>query len=174
MNKEIEIPDGYEAIIEGNKVIIKQKESEDERIRKELLAYIKTHPAAPEGHIEQSVLSSWIAYLENQKEQQSSTPEDIAAAYQMGLAKGRNEQQPAEWSEEQEKMRRMALECLDHISCESKIPVVNWLKSLRPQPHWKPSEEQISALERAIIKMHTPSDIGILAELRDNFKKLQL
>ena len=31
MNKEIEIPDGYEAKIEGNKVIIELKESEDEK-----------------------------------------------------------------------------------------------------------------------------------------------
>jgi hypothetical protein len=37
---------------------------------------------------------------------------------------------------------------------------------------WKPSEEQIRALERAIVKMHTVNDIGILAELRDNLKKL--
>ena len=40
------------------------------------------------------------------------------------------------------------------------------------QPQWKPSEEQIGALERAIVKTHTVDDIGILAELRDNLKKL--
>jgi len=40
------------------------------------------------------------------------------------------------------------------------------------EPHWKPSEEQIGALERAIVKTHTVDDIGILAELRDNLKKL--
>ena len=34
MNKEIEIPEGYEARIEGNKVILEPKESEDEGIRK--------------------------------------------------------------------------------------------------------------------------------------------
>lgn len=33
MNKEIEIPEGYEARIEGNKVIVELKESEDKRIR---------------------------------------------------------------------------------------------------------------------------------------------
>ena len=32
--QEINIPDGFEATIEGNKVILKRKESEDERIRK--------------------------------------------------------------------------------------------------------------------------------------------
>jgi len=38
--------------------------------------------------------------------------------------------------------------------------------------YWRPSEEQIKALERAIVKIHTRDDIGILAELRDNLKKL--
>ena len=37
MNKEIEIPEGHEARIEGNKVILERKESEDERIRKALV-----------------------------------------------------------------------------------------------------------------------------------------
>ena len=47
MNKEIEIPEGYEARIEGNKVILERKEweSENERMRKELLAYAKLHRA---------------------------------------------------------------------------------------------------------------------------------
>ena len=58
------------------------------------------------------------------------------------------------------------------------IDDLEWLKFLperfNPQPHWKPSEEQMKALERAIVKMHTPNDIDILAELRDNLKKLLL
>ena len=68
MNKEIEIPEGCEARIEGNKVIIEQKESEDERIRKEIIAFLK-HYHTGEGD---SVIydDAWIAYLEKQKEQQ--------------------------------------------------------------------------------------------------------
>ena len=91
---------------------------------------------------------------------------------------------PAEWSEEDRKM-------LDAIIKRYSFPIetdfsvfvgednlkdmreeLGWLKSLRPRPHWKPSEEQIGALERAIVKTHTVDDIGILAELRDNLKKL--
>lgn len=37
LHQEINIPDGFEATIEGNKVILKRKESEDERIRKALI-----------------------------------------------------------------------------------------------------------------------------------------
>ena len=43
------------------------KESEDEKIRKEIMEYVKNTPAAPEGHIEQQVLSRWVAWLEKQE-----------------------------------------------------------------------------------------------------------
>lgn len=41
MKKTIEIPEGYEARIESNKVILEPKESEDERIRKALINKIR-------------------------------------------------------------------------------------------------------------------------------------
>lgn len=37
LNKEIEIPQGHEAVIEGNKVIIREKESDDNKIREEMM-----------------------------------------------------------------------------------------------------------------------------------------
>lgn len=77
MNKEIEIPEGYEARIEGNKVILEPKESEDERIRKELLEEIEfIIPHDDETDSEGLILPSYHAridryksYLEKQKEQ---------------------------------------------------------------------------------------------------------
>ena len=69
MEKTIEIPEGYEARIESNKVILKRKESEDERIRKELVFYLGDMPEDTElrnGVTNRDVLS----YLERQKEQQ--------------------------------------------------------------------------------------------------------
>jgi hydrogenase maturation factor len=39
MHQEIFIPEGFEATIDGNKIILKKKESKDERIRKELIGY---------------------------------------------------------------------------------------------------------------------------------------
>ena len=41
MRKTIEIPEGYEARIESNKIILEPKESEDERIRKSMINYFK-------------------------------------------------------------------------------------------------------------------------------------
>ncbi len=40
MKNEIEIPEGHEARIEGNKVVFVPKESEDERTRKELIEFV--------------------------------------------------------------------------------------------------------------------------------------
>ena len=72
---EREIPEGYEARIEGNKVIFVRKESDDERIRKELLEEIEfIIPHDDETDSEGLILPSYHAridryksYLEKQK-----------------------------------------------------------------------------------------------------------
>lgn len=61
----------------------------------------------------------------------------------------------AEWSEEDLRHKSWILECL--ADGERKVPqyaedfraAYKWLKSLRSQPHWKPSEEQMEALENS-------------------------
>ena len=69
MNKEIEIPEGHEARIEGNKVILERKESEDERIRK---ALVKTFEKKLEIGFEWTEFGipnrSVLDWLEKQKE----------------------------------------------------------------------------------------------------------
>ena len=70
MAKTIEIPEGYEARIEGNKVIFEPKDSEDERIRKEIIDYLNF----AESHnllrvADHKKKKGWLAYLERQKEQ---------------------------------------------------------------------------------------------------------
>ena len=75
--KEIEIPEGYEARIEGNKVIIEPKESEDERIRERLIDCLKFSLKGAEeqdaaGCSRQKDIEAYkwgITYLENHKEQ---------------------------------------------------------------------------------------------------------
>ena len=120
MNTEIEIPEGYEARIEGNKVIIGLKESKDERIRKEIIKYLTvTREKDLVGHPERQ---RWIAYLERQKEQN------------------------AEWSEEDKKMIDKCIELVffampaNMSAIKTKEQCIIWLKSLRPRPHWKPSK----------------------------------
>ena len=64
--KEIKIPEGYEARIEGNKVILERKESEDERIRKSIVETIKQ---CPDTFLNPKNRDRMLAYLERQKEQ---------------------------------------------------------------------------------------------------------
>ena len=129
---------------------LEANESEDERIRKELIKQVeksKHHPADKER---------WISWLEKQKE----------------------EQKPAEWSEEDEKIAKEIEEELwypgdfpDYPSkeeselyddCQRRL---NWfkkrIKSLHP--HWKPSEEQMKALYAAIYI----DEIGLYGGLKD-------
>lgn len=40
MHQEINIPEGFEAEIKGNKIILKKTESEDEKVRKDLIGTI--------------------------------------------------------------------------------------------------------------------------------------
>lgn len=120
--KEIEIPEGYEARIEGNKVILKQKESQDERIRKEMIAFISQF--APE-HLK----AEFVSYLEKQKEQN-----------------------PAEWGEEDNRNFYWISACIQQANMTPEYSkkvheILSWLKSLRPKPHWKPNEEQMLALK---------------------------
>lgn len=63
-------------------------------------------------------------------------------------------QKPAEWSEEDKKMIDDIIYCLPRMAMGNieMLPSVaeqyaQRLKSLRPQPHWKPSEEQMYILE---------------------------
>lgn len=131
------------------------RESEDERTRKELIQYIKDHPAAPEGHIEKRVLSRWIAWLEKQKERSPV------------------------WSEDDEKMLSDIIKDLvhpwneyipDRIEDEIKW-LKNRLKSLKPQNRWKPSLSQLNALG-VVTKGNAPDDIEEINSLYNDLKKL--
>ena len=153
---------GYMDVVEELENIFPDlKESDDEKIRKEIINYIlyKADGVSEEQE------HSWIAYLEKQKEQK-----------------------PAEWSEEDEIYLQDALWCVKQASKVARgendmgacWSAERWLKSLRPQPHtvsikdatkfgnleyergvkdgiqseksrqWKPSEEQMDALEHFI------------------------
>ena len=77
----------------------------------------------------------------------------------------------SEWSEEDEEMRKA---CIAFISedvfkkYEKSYECIDWLKSLRP--HWKPSEEQMEALQ--IAAMESKTDFETLTSLLVELKKL--
>ena len=70
MHQEIFIPEGFKATIEGNRIILTRKESEDERIRKELIEFVKSR-----GGFKQE----YIAWLEKQDPKKHQ--EELDAAY---------------------------------------------------------------------------------------------
>ena len=114
------------------------KESEDERIRKAILSRLKDAKDQGCNTYGGAKIDECIAYLERQKEQKPT-----------------NSEKPKEWSEEDEDRRHdilLTLEALRSSAGSTDTTIVyqhliDWLKSLRPQPHWKPSEEDLTALE---------------------------
>lgn len=114
------------------------KESKDERIRKSLVDYFRKFKPQDMWD-EMFSIGDVISCLESQKENQ-----------------------PAEWSEKDETFLEDALWCILLIkhfvpkyvcNLDTRISVEKWLKSLpkrlkslRPQSHWTPSEEQMKAL----------------------------
>lgn len=89
--------------------------------------------------------------------------------------KKQDEQKPT-WSEEDEEMLESIITCTDKDFFISKEQI-NWLKSLKPQNKWKPSEYDISLLEeiaRNIRNNIRPfcSEVSSLEALIDTLKNL--
>ena len=60
-------------------------------------------------------------------------------------------QKPVEWSEEDMLMIESIIQSLEVTKGFGATDIkIDWLKSLKPQSHWKPSDEQIKTLEKTI------------------------
>lgn len=104
----------------------------------------------------------------------------IVKAMKEGVRLGKEEQKPAQWSEEDEKHINIILRVLDRQQCWDGATgkkfnpyqdEIDWLKSLRPKPHWKPSEEQIDALKN-VIRISPPGENNnILISLLNDLEK---
>ena len=100
--------------------------------------------------------------------------EEYEKGYSLGYENGRNEQR-LEWSNEDE--NRFNNLCRIIREAEgwnevSKNVFIDWLKSLRPQPRWKPSEEQMEAL---FWTLHQPEEVNkfMKQSLRELYNDLQ-
>jgi hypothetical protein len=60
MEKTIKIPEGYEARIEGNKIILEPKESEGEKIRKGLIDYFNDFSLPTFGGLDPKKILAWL------------------------------------------------------------------------------------------------------------------
>ena len=196
--KEIEIPEGYEARIKGNKVIIEPKESADERIRKELYAFISS---VQHNHLcANNKREEWLAYLEKQKSVQSDTEkqyvrtlESLISDFLHGkqevdrdyyqqicdwLEERHIEEKPVQWSEEDENRFNNLIILVEYsgegqATKEGFIKFIKKLKSLHPQPHWKPNEYTLSLVKKvAGGEMLTGVEQMAMGTLHEQLKKL--
>lgn len=161
------------------------KESEDERIRKEIHAYLfntlhNTQQLTPRTN----EFERWIAYLERQKDIDCLACDQHLKGYIAGRKvteeEKQKEQVPAEWSDEDEKMLNGIIERgnseIPKGECGLTPNQVAWLetrfKSLRPS--WKPSEEQMKALlsKLPVVKGSGDKVQDILESLYNDLKKL--
>ena len=173
---EYTIPENMEAEIKDGKIIVREKENEDEKIRKQIIGFFSGRYALCNINTKEA-----IAYLERQKEQKPLSIEktelnSIAFLEQMGYTciPPRKEQKPAsgnsekpsnhaEWSEDDKRKINRIYEILGHAADDKgflaskriiwdkeAIELQDFLKSLRPQPNWKPSEEQMKVLNKVI------------------------
>ena len=138
------------------------KESEDERIRKDIIHYILYET---KGTISEDTEHTWVKWLEKEKEQK---PVPISCSHGNGTQ--------AEWSEEDEDFINMLILHFNYLidkggdSVETYKSYIKKLKSLRPS--WKPSEEQMNGLAHAInLDVYDAKRYG-LDSLYNDLKKL--
>lgn len=128
------------------------KESEDNRIRKELISFLKS-PFVNKNITDEKV-TPWISWLEKQSEQKTT-----------------------EWSEEDEKQWNNIWDVLDgrfELSEEGYKNAANWFKSLKDRYTWKPSDQQVLAIHTAIGVVGKYTYTGsYLQEVLEQVKKLR-
>jgi len=159
--------------------------NEDERIRKEIISIVKSYRenCITEGNHK---FDDCLGWLEKQGEQQELFDITKRQGYKEGLRDGRaevwsqiekqGEQKPA-WSEEDEMMLNLIIQDYEVASrsfCGHQGKL-NLLESLKPN-HWKPSEEEIEALEYAAAYVDSKEDKEVyrtIKSLLDELKTLR-
>lgn len=83
-------------------------------------------------------------------------------------------QQKQAWNEEDEKMLEGTIMWLNDLEKQGEYVEKerDWLKSIRPQSHWKPSEEQMEALKNSAYGTYQNGDGPALRELYEQLEKL--
>ena len=82
---------------------------------------------------------------------------------------------PAEWSEEDEKYFKACVRAMRTYEGND-TPISKWIEALKDRvchrPHWKPSEEQMEALEKAMVRSCGHQYGAPLSELYEQLRKL--
>ena len=161
------------------------EESEDEKIKQELIEYHKAQ-AFLDGKTNNKHVK-FVAWLEKKGEQKPYGQREECLDCQMNYAgecKGicalkRNKQKPTEWSEQDKEN----LYHIDALIKDSSLEVrrqeylSNWLKSLKERYTWRPSEEHIHWLIWVINRMPDTEKANeaeaVLRDLLEQLNKLR-
>ena len=81
----------------------------------------------------------------------------------------KQKEQKPEWSVDDEEMMTDIIESLEYAYPNDNEFRIAWLRSLRPQPHWKPSEGEMKALQNAVALTACDKE---LTRLYNQLKKL--
>ena len=163
-------------------------ESEDERIRKQFIDAIKIGRSNSGIPFTEEAASRYIAWLEKHSEEeiQKIRKEEYTNGFNDAAGFGKQkeqkpwkvganayftpEQKPAEYLDRDKVYAIMKK--LHNLSFSQNILINSTLKSLRPQSHWKPSEEQMKALEDAFRKNGSDEYRRAINSLYQDLKKL--
>lgn len=134
------------------------KESEDENIKNEIIDFIKNSHNYWQPN--DSIAKKWVAWLEKQSEQKPEWSEEEKG--NVDIIVSRLEVDIEYW--ESRSKRRV----------DEDKRVIGWLKSLKDRYTWKPTEEQIKALDYGIDdikycelgKHRIPILVGLLQQLK--------
>lgn len=143
------------------------RESEDERIRKDLIYDIVRLPM--QGVLTHRPTSEYIAYLEKQKE-----PENVSAST-MAPSCWETKQMPADWTDKDKRILDDVSHLLIMLNYKDMARAYKQaIEKLIYQHHWKPSDEQMEALRKAVNKLAKTdvADSVRLSIMYDNLKKL--
>lgn len=154
------------------------RESEDERIRKAIIKSIEEDSEEDSSVYEQDVSKEqMLSWLEKQKEPhkrlRDKTPWIVTAKEELAhdeeclqakqleelrrirAEKEKQKEQKPAWSEEDEKIMQTMIKEGDLKPSE-----IAWLKSLRPQPNWKPSKDEERLINTSISFLKDFADKG--------------
>ena len=119
----------------------------------------------------------YIKKLEKQgekKHQYKSKPRYVGEGELLRTDK-QGEKKPVEWSEEDEKMLKELITQLEALECSFALDFKvdkKWLKSLRPQNHWKPDIDELDALQDMLRYFRIESNAGNREQIADMVESL--
>ena len=125
------------------------KESDDERIRKELINFFKHYPNII---VKKERRNDWIAWLEKQRYSEFELENEYWRGYDDD-AKKQGEQKPA-WSEEDEEMFKRFVDLIpQYMTAHGYNELFNWFKSLKDRVQPQPKQEWSEEEEKMLIKL---------------------